>query len=361
MNTDFRGFDTQGLPLVSIVAVCYNHEKYLEETLDSIKAQTYPNIQLIIMDDCSQDGSVAKIEQWINRNDINCKFIAHKENQGLCKTLNHSIGYCKGKYFHGISCDDILVSEKTEKQVHLLEDLDDTYGMVCSNFKRIDEKGTTIVEKYFKDNFVFPVDVPKALLTGHLGYPIVVSTPTVLIKMEALSNIGSYDETLVQEDFDMWLRFSNKYKILYSDDIFVKYRVLPTALSFDYSLSEKLFNERIRVANKFLKANPLYKEPVLKHQAYCYRQLVNLALKKKNFKLLFQIINAKQAMFSKFNKKTNLGYEYKNLQKVDKTLLSDFKQRYKYSVWDYWMFVLSDNFRRIKRKAGKHFKLKLRQ
>ena len=54
-------------PLVSIIALCYNHASYLEETLDSIIEQTYPNIQLIILDDCSSDNSVELINAWIKK------------------------------------------------------------------------------------------------------------------------------------------------------------------------------------------------------------------------------------------------------------------------------------------------------
>ena len=61
--------------LVSVIAVCYNHERYLEETLDSIIAQHCPEMQLIIIDDCSRDNSVAKIKNWIYRTKIDCMFI----------------------------------------------------------------------------------------------------------------------------------------------------------------------------------------------------------------------------------------------------------------------------------------------
>ena len=74
-------------PLVSIVALCYNHESYLKETLDSILNQTYKNIQLIIIDDCSKDNSISLIKNWIHKNKVECVFIAHKENRGVCKSL----------------------------------------------------------------------------------------------------------------------------------------------------------------------------------------------------------------------------------------------------------------------------------
>ena len=85
-------------PLVSIVAICYNHEKFVKETLDSILHQTYSNIQLIIIDDCSQDNSVSEIKNWIKMNSVDCVFIERTENSGLCKNLNEGIVVSKGKY-----------------------------------------------------------------------------------------------------------------------------------------------------------------------------------------------------------------------------------------------------------------------
>ena len=68
MSIDFRGLNNNGLPLVTIVAGSYNHEIFLEQTLNSIRDQTYPNIELIIIDDCSTDRSVQKIHHWIEKN-----------------------------------------------------------------------------------------------------------------------------------------------------------------------------------------------------------------------------------------------------------------------------------------------------
>ena len=99
-------------PLVSIIALCYNQEEFLCETLESIKAQTYKNLELIIIDDCSTDQSVKKIESWIKANNHNCNFITNKENLGLVKSLNIAVKKCKGKYYSLIACDDIYLPKK---------------------------------------------------------------------------------------------------------------------------------------------------------------------------------------------------------------------------------------------------------
>mgnify|MGYP002513053428 FL=1 len=87
-------------PLVSIIIPCYNHEKYIEECFKSLLDQTYQNIELLIIDDCSQDGSVKVIENWIERlktRFINVFFIKHSVNLGVVKSVNQVIPVCKGK------------------------------------------------------------------------------------------------------------------------------------------------------------------------------------------------------------------------------------------------------------------------
>lgn len=225
MHTDFRGLDPKGLPVVSVVAVCYNHEKYLEETLDSIKEQTYPNIQLIIMDDCSQDGSVGIIEDWIKKNKANCQFIPHTENLGLCKTLNEALEYSIGEYYQLIACDDIILPEKIENQVKTLIKSSEDVMVLHSNSIAIDENGDEI------SNYGSKFDQEEITTFENLLHGCEINAPTALIKKEVLSKIGKYDESLQFEDWDFWLRVAKDYTIIFSLDKTIKYRVLQDSLS----------------------------------------------------------------------------------------------------------------------------------
>jgi glycosyltransferase involved in cell wall biosynthesis len=109
------------LPLVTIISPCYNHSKFVIESLESIKNQSYPNIEHIIIDDCSSDDSVKKIEDWITANEYKCVFIKHKMNMGISYTLNKSLKTSKGKYWAGLSTDDIAGHDRIEKFVNYLE------------------------------------------------------------------------------------------------------------------------------------------------------------------------------------------------------------------------------------------------
>lgn len=77
----------QNFPLVSVICLSYNHEAYVVEALDSVINQTYPNIELLIADDCSTDNSVSVIQDWL-QNHPNVYFSANEKNLGNTKTFN---------------------------------------------------------------------------------------------------------------------------------------------------------------------------------------------------------------------------------------------------------------------------------
>ena len=99
-------------PLVSVVIPCYNHEKFVQDCIQSVIDQTYENIELIIIDDGSKDNSVKVIQELADK--YGFTFI-HRPNKGLSATLNEGIRLSKGKYFSAIASDDILFLEKIEK------------------------------------------------------------------------------------------------------------------------------------------------------------------------------------------------------------------------------------------------------
>src|ERR1700745_29986 len=85
-------------PLVTAIVLSYNQSRFVWETLESVRAQTHQSMQLIIVDDCSSDDSVGIIGHWIQHNKMDCTFIRHQENRGICKSLNDALAVASGKY-----------------------------------------------------------------------------------------------------------------------------------------------------------------------------------------------------------------------------------------------------------------------
>ena len=98
-------------PLVSIVVITYNSAKYVLETLESAKQQTYCNIELIITDDCSTDNTVDLCDQWLEtnkKNFVNVQLLIGTENVGIPANLNKGIKIAHGEWIKSIAGDDIL-------------------------------------------------------------------------------------------------------------------------------------------------------------------------------------------------------------------------------------------------------------
>lgn len=236
-------------PLVTIIAVCYNHEKFLIETLNSIKNQTYRRIELIIMDDKSTDNSVDIINKWIKKQNLSCSFIVHEKNIGLNKTLNEALNLTNGKYYQVISCDDIMLPHKIEKQVEALESADDQYALAFADAVYINENSvqasdyTVLQTRKLSLKNLISGEVREELMDGCF-----FAAPTALLKTDIVKNIGCYNENLTYEDWDLWLRLTRTHKFLFVNDVLIKYRVLNNSMS--HSDNKEYLLSRLKIVKR---------------------------------------------------------------------------------------------------------------
>jgi glycosyltransferase involved in cell wall biosynthesis len=219
-----------GQPLVTAIAVCYNHARFVTECLDSIRNQTYPNVQIIIMDDCSKDESVKIIQDWVDRHAIDCSFIAHSQNQGLCRTLNEALERAKGKYISLIATDDTWLPEKIQRQVSIMETLPEHVGIVYSDAYRIDEHGHRLSEMFIESHRKFST-MPEGDLTEDLIVGNFIPAMATLIRHTVYERVGRYDENLAFEDWDFWLRAANRFHFSYCPYPSANYRILETSMA----------------------------------------------------------------------------------------------------------------------------------
>ena len=227
--------------LVSIVLVCYNHEKYIRETICSVLAQTYRNCEIIIMDDCSTDNSIDIINNFISILENYfpvVKFIIHEKNIGLPKTLNEALNLAEGEYIKFFATDDIMLPRLIEKSVAYLEQHNDC-AMVYANHIT----NSNIIKLNSK------VKHRSGLIYNDLLFrKFSISTPTSVIRKSVFDNVGFFDENLFIEDFDMWLRIAKNHKIGFINDYLVLYRVGNTnSLSNNYS---KMETSQIKIIDK---------------------------------------------------------------------------------------------------------------
>ncbi|HNL92410.1 MAG TPA: glycosyltransferase family A protein, partial [Pseudomonadales bacterium] len=111
------------LPRVSILISAYKHERYVEACVRSVLAQTYPNIELIVLDDGSPDGTAAVLQRLQDeaKNTARPFTFITKKNSGLSDTLNQALALATGKYICQFGSDDIMLPEKTAIQVAFME------------------------------------------------------------------------------------------------------------------------------------------------------------------------------------------------------------------------------------------------
>lgn len=215
-------------PLVTIVAISYNQEKFVADALNSIKAQTYPNIQLIIADDGSTDNTKSIIKTWIQENWPAALFLDHSKNLGLTRNLNSAKPYVQGKYYQFLGCEDIMLPQKIETQVQLLEQMNDV-DIVYSDMNRMREDGSIEEATHFEKNSYNIAH--NGVVYDDLIKGCFISTPTALMRKEVLDTLNGYNEHLSIDDFDFWIRASRRFQFFFHNDVTMNYRIMENSLS----------------------------------------------------------------------------------------------------------------------------------
>lgn len=209
-------------PLVSVIIPTWNRVEYLFEALNSVFQQSYPHIEIIVVDDGSTDDTKARLEPLINKGKIR---YFYQENQGQSAARNLAISKMKGAYACFLDSDDHWFPHKVEAQVELMK-TDSNIAICYGDMNLIDSKG------HFVSHWRMPHYsgyVMKQLLLNNF-----ISMPTVMIKADALVEQGGFDEQIrFAPDYDLWLRISPSCQIIYLDSILAEYRVMDEQLSSD--------------------------------------------------------------------------------------------------------------------------------
>lgn len=229
--------------LVTVICSCYNHSKYVKKSLDSVINQTYKNIQLIIIDDYSSDNSIEVIENWISKNKTGL-FKKNDENLGLTKSFNKSFKYVEGDFFIDLSADDILLPNCIESQISIFNAYPkNVIGIVYGNAKVIDISNNSTYTYY--DRFTQSKKTTKPedgfIYKEIINHSNTICSVSSLINKKVFEELGGYDDNLIYEDYDLWLRIARKYSILYVDTVLVERIKLNNSLG---SINYLKFNKK---------------------------------------------------------------------------------------------------------------------
>lgn len=200
-------------PLVTVLMPVYNAEKYLSEAIDSILAQTYKNIEFLIINDGSTDNSESVILDYQSKNPI-IVYVKNETNMKLIATLNKGVGMARGKYIVRMDADDISKPFRIEKQVEYMES-HPSVG-VCGSFFTVFGEGLNkpyIVKRPLGNNHI----KASMLFTNAIGHPNVIIRRSVMIENKVF-----YDKRFYRiEDWGLWTEL-----MLYCDFGNLPYSVL---------------------------------------------------------------------------------------------------------------------------------------
>jgi glycosyltransferase involved in cell wall biosynthesis len=243
--------------LVTVVCLCYNQAAFVQEAINSVLNQTYPHIQLIVVDDGSTDNSAEVIQAHL-ANHTEVLFLNLQENLGNCRAFNRALPFVKGTYLIDLAADDILLPERIQKQVAAFDRLGEEYAVIFSDASYIDAQSRITGHHYSRNlqgQLLKPVpqgDVYTALLG-----PFYLLSCTTIYRTSVIMALGGYDEQLSYEDFDILTRMARHYKFGYLDEVLTLKRKTKGSLStfFYKQRKNELLESTLRICYKIKAMN----------------------------------------------------------------------------------------------------------
>ncbi|MDY0290963.1 MAG: glycosyltransferase [Desulfuromonadaceae bacterium] len=253
-------------PQVSVIIPTFNNIEYIGASIDSVLAQSYANIEIIIIDDGSSDGTGEFISNKY-KTSPNVKYF-FKENNGVSSARNTGIEKSSGDLIAFLDADDLYVENKITCQVqHLVKNK--KCMMVYSDMFIFNETETTNSSYHEKLN----VECPSGFIFNDLLLCHLIWTGTVMLRKEVFDNIALFDENLdTAEDYDLWLRVAALHRIDYIPKVLAGYR----------RGHESLTSYKKHSANKYIKPNTI---TVIETNISRNLSLVNLAKSQINERL----------------------------------------------------------------------------
>lgn len=276
------------VPKVTVICTCFNHEKFVEESLNSIASQTYPNIQIIVVDDLSTDNSVKIIEAWIEKHP-DALFIKNTSNLGCTTSFNNAFNHANGEYLIDLAADDVLLQHCIEEQVNAFNSSQfKNLAIVYSNINLVDENLNLISKYYHASENPESGNIYKMII----GRTVKICSVGSMIKTKKFKEIGGYDEDLIYEDLDLWVRVSRHYNFQYIPKILVNKRELTNSLGSNFfkkgKLSKKIHQSTLKILKKIIELNTSKDEYRIMQNRINF-EMVKL-IRAREFSLFFKVL-----------------------------------------------------------------------
>jgi glycosyltransferase involved in cell wall biosynthesis len=233
---------SNSIPLISIVMPVYNSENFIHESIEGALGQTYPNIELIVVNDGSTDSTAQKIRYFGDK-----IVYLQTKNKGVSAARNLAIDKSSGSWIAFCDADDIWFPEKLELQISKMHNY--LWSHTDSYYFGSDYDETTKRSELS--------ELEAGYIFKKLTVENTVTTSSVLIKKHVLLEHGKFNERLkALEDWELWLKIAKTYPISYVDKPLLKYRVYPNSTS---RKAREMLPLHLQVINSIFKDNDISK------------------------------------------------------------------------------------------------------
>ena len=276
--------------LVTVICIAYNHEQWIEETLESVRAQDYYSKELIVVDNGSSDRTREIIQNWEKNSSgiLTVQTIFYDEMQPYCKLFNHVLASINSQYLVDLSGDDILYPDHLSASIGELKKAPYA-AFVFSDAYILDQRGE--VRTFYKRNHAGELaeEIELSNVYETLIHRNFICSPTLVFNTSILRREGGYDESLYYEDFDIQVRLARNHPVVFSEHIGVLKRKHAQSMSAgQYQVYQsKMLPSTVKVCSKIQQMN-IYPE---ENQALQKRILYELkhALWSANFDVAKQL------------------------------------------------------------------------
>jgi glycosyltransferase involved in cell wall biosynthesis len=240
---------------VTVICIAYNHEGWIEETLESVLMQHYSSKELIIVDNGSSDTTAEKIRNWVKESPgrLSVKTIFHTETQPYCRLFNSILSEVSSKYLVDLSGDDVLYPEHLSSSIAILRRSPEA-AFVFSDAFILDDLGE--IRTFYERNS--SGELKDEMELSHLFETLIrrnfICSPTVVFNTEMLKKENGYDESLYYEDFDIQIRLASKYPAVFSPHVGVLKRQHATSMSAGqyHPYQSQMLPSTVKVCRKIL-------------------------------------------------------------------------------------------------------------
>jgi glycosyltransferase involved in cell wall biosynthesis len=246
--------------LCSIIIPTYNHGKYIERSVQCALDQTYPNVEVLVVDDGSTDDTPERVRKFGDR-----IIYIRKENTGRGDSRNRALERSSGEYIQFLDADDTIDPEKLAKQIPILEG-DESVAVVYSDCSCNDESGIDQEDASYalrEDEDPLPILVRRTLFGIHAG----------ITRRSAIIDVGMFDaHALAQEDWDLWLKLALRgYKYKYIPGRLAHYDQRGSSTVVDAPLMyRRMWNMLQKYLNNadFIRLDPVLINEFVAHQNF---------------------------------------------------------------------------------------------